>query len=308
MQLKTLTLASLLATTVMSLSAHAASSVTWQTSAANAWQTPTVTDSTAALVFIRPNQSLGDDSSTNIAINDRYLTSLHDGHYSSLSVCAGNVSISATPTRAKSNNLSANATTITLAPHQIQYIYVDVAPNFTPTLRPITEADAQRLIAQGYRQTHQISRVDTSNCPVIQRTQPVAPVVVRQPTQQPVQQPVQVPSIRLNIHFDHDKSVIKPNYQSEVVRAAEFLAQYPNADAVVEGHTDSTGSDTYNQALSQRRAEAVVNALVRNHGVSPSRISARGYGESQPIADNNTAAGRAENRRVVVTIPSAQAK
>jgi outer membrane protein OmpA-like peptidoglycan-associated protein len=68
---------------------------------------------------------------------------------------------------------------------------------------------------------------------------------------------------------------------------------------VVEGHTDSTGADAYNQALSERRANSVLRYLV-DAGVPASRLSAQGFGESQPVADNDTAEGRAQNRRVVL--------
>jgi len=70
---------------------------------------------------------------------------------------------------------------------------------------------------------------------------------------------------------------------------------------VIEGHTDSTGSDSYNQELSQRRAEAVRNFLVSN-GITGDRIVARGYGESYPVTVNTTEAGRQQNRRVEVVI------
>jgi outer membrane protein OmpA-like peptidoglycan-associated protein len=70
---------------------------------------------------------------------------------------------------------------------------------------------------------------------------------------------------------------------------------------MVAGHTDSDGSETFNQDLSVRRAEAVRNALV-SQGVSAARITTAGFGESQPIADNSTAAGKQFNRRVIITI------
>jgi OOP family OmpA-OmpF porin len=79
---------------------------------------------------------------------------------------------------------------------------------------------------------------------------------------------------------------------------AKFLADVPNARGEVEGHTDSQGADAYNQALSQRRADAVRKYLV-DKGVAGDRLQAKGYGESKPEGDNKTADGRAQNRRVV---------
>ena len=82
-----------------------------------------------------------------------------------------------------------------------------------------------------------------------------------------------------------------------------FLAQYPNSDAIIEGHTDSNGSDDYNQGLSKRRAETVKMALISKYGINPNRLTAVGYGESRPIATNETSDGRYTNRRVMVVIP-----
>ena len=81
-------------------------------------------------------------------------------------------------------------------------------------------------------------------------------------------------------------------------KLADFMKQYPQTTTVVEGHTDSKGSDAYNQKLSERRASAVRDVLVNQYGVEASRVNAAGYGESRPVADNATDAGRAVNRRV----------
>jgi OOP family OmpA-OmpF porin len=83
--------------------------------------------------------------------------------------------------------------------------------------------------------------------------------------------------------------------------AAEQLLARPGVKVVVEGHTDSTGSDAYNQGLSQRRADSVLNYLVRK-GVPAGRLTARGFGESNPVASNDTAEGRALNRRVALEV------
>lgn len=291
------------------LSAHA--KVTWQTSKANDWQQPVLSDNTAALVFIRADQSAGVDSSTNIAINNRYLTSLNDNHYSTDVVCAGAVQISATPTKALMNDLAASPINVALMPGQVQFVYIEVDEQYKPTLRAINEQDAMTLIAKSNRQVHQISRTKAENCPTF--LPPPKPVVALAPVvmppvvsiaAQPEVEKQESPSIRLNIHFDHDKSFVKSSYKSELLRAAEFLSHYPTADALVEGHTDATGDETYNQILSQRRAEAVRQALIKSFKIDESRLRAKGYGESRPIADNKTAEGRAQNRRVVISIPA----
>lgn len=103
------------------------------------------------------------------------------------------------------------------------------------------------------------------------------------------------------ILFDVDKDVVKPEARAKLAKAAEVLVQYPDTYVVVEGHTDSTGSEAYNQALSERRAAHVRDVLVQ-HGVPASRLSIKGYGETDPVADNSTPEGRAANRRVQLEI------
>ncbi|MDR2386944.1 MAG: OmpA family protein [Deltaproteobacteria bacterium] len=106
-------------------------------------------------------------------------------------------------------------------------------------------------------------------------------------------------TIRMDIKFDFDKAVVKKAYLPEVKKVADFLNAHPGSTAVVEGHTDNVGTDEYNQKLSDRRAAAVRKVLVSSFGVNESKVTSVGYGESRPIATNDTAAGRAENRRVV---------
>ena len=90
--------------------------------------------------------------------------------------------------------------------------------------------------------------------------------------------------------------------RADVGRIAAVLGRYPDRTILVEGHTDSQGSEPTNQALSERRANSVRAALIAE-GVDPSRITATGYGESRPVDDNSTAQGRAQNRRVEIVIP-----
>lgn len=106
-------------------------------------------------------------------------------------------------------------------------------------------------------------------------------------------------AIDLKITFDTAKSIIKPEFDSEVSKLATFMNQYADTVVTVEGHTDSQGSDVYNQKLSQSRADAVKAALITKYGIAADRVNAIGYGEAKPIADNMNAAGREQNRRVV---------
>jgi outer membrane protein OmpA-like peptidoglycan-associated protein len=104
-------------------------------------------------------------------------------------------------------------------------------------------------------------------------------------------------TIDQKIHFDFDKATIKKESYGILDDVASVLKSNPQIKKVrVEGHTDSIGSDTYNQKLSEKRANAVKDYLV-GKGIEASRLEAVGYGESRPIADNKTAAGRAQNRR-----------
>ncbi len=104
--------------------------------------------------------------------------------------------------------------------------------------------------------------------------------------------------LTLAINFDYDQSVIKDEYQDEIEEFADFMREYNNTRATIEGHTDSRGSEAYNQALSERRANAVRNELIMRYGIAASRLTAVGFGESQPVASNDTDAGRAQNRRI----------
>jgi outer membrane protein OmpA-like peptidoglycan-associated protein len=104
-----------------------------------------------------------------------------------------------------------------------------------------------------------------------------------------------------NITFEVNKSDVKPNFVDVLGSVALVLKEYKSTMIEVAGHTDSTGSDSYNQMLSQQRAQAVSNVLVSD-GVQPVRIDTVGYGESRPIASNNTEQGRQQNRRVELTL------
>jgi outer membrane protein OmpA-like peptidoglycan-associated protein len=108
-------------------------------------------------------------------------------------------------------------------------------------------------------------------------------------------------NIPSGITFAYDSADVQPQFQRTLDQVASTLSQYNQTYIDVYGHTDSTGSDGYNQTLSERRATAVADYL-SSRGVQTARIGTRGYGETQPIASNDTDQGRAANRRVEVKI------
>jgi outer membrane protein OmpA-like peptidoglycan-associated protein len=104
--------------------------------------------------------------------------------------------------------------------------------------------------------------------------------------------------------FDFDSAAIRPDAERTLTDVAAVLNAEGSRPAQVDGHTDSIGSDGYNLQLSRRRAEAVVSWLAA-HGVTAARLTARGFGESKPVADNGTAEGRQRNRRVEIIVGTA---
>jgi len=104
-----------------------------------------------------------------------------------------------------------------------------------------------------------------------------------------------------DILFDVDSYALKPETKRQLTDFAQTLNKYEDTDIRVEGHADATGSDSYNQKLSNRRAVAVASFL-ESQGVKSSRVDEQGYGELQPIADNATETGRSKNRRVDVAV------
>ena len=126
---------------------------------------------------------------------------------------------------------------------------------------------------------------------------PVAPVAAAAPASPPVGRKF----ILRGVNFDFDKASIRPDATPVLDEAVRTLRDQPDIDVRVEGYTDAIGSDAYNQRLSERRAKAVMNYLV-SRGIAPSRLQAVGYGESNPVASNETAEGRAQNRRAELVV------
>lgn len=106
-------------------------------------------------------------------------------------------------------------------------------------------------------------------------------------------------SIELNVNFANNSSEVTAQNYAEITKLAKFMREYPQTSVVIEGHTDDRGAADYNQGLSERRADAVAAILVERDGVSSSRVSTKGYGESSPLVESTVADYRAMNRRVV---------
>ncbi len=104
-----------------------------------------------------------------------------------------------------------------------------------------------------------------------------------------------------DVLFDTGKSQLKPGGTREIQKLAQFLRENPRRTISIEGFTDSRGSEEYNLSLSERRADAVKNELI-NNSIEAQRIVSKGFGESYPVADNDTNAGRQMNRRVEIVI------
>ena len=114
--------------------------------------------------------------------------------------------------------------------------------------------------------------------------------------------PAETLRVELDVKFDFDRQVVKPESYADIRDVAEFMKQFPQTTTVVEGHTDAVGTEAYNQSLSERRAMAVREVLVNEFGIQPGRVDAIGFGEARPVADNDSEEGRAINRRVEAVV------
>jgi outer membrane protein OmpA-like peptidoglycan-associated protein len=156
----------------------------------------------------------------------------------------------------------------------------------TSTNGPHDKATAHYILRPGDRPDFQPKERQAQNVPPTQSGAPVTELA-------DLQMVLEVSDIL----FEFDKWVIKQSVVPELDRWADYFQSHPQVTAEIYGHADSTGSSAYNQKLSQRRAQAVVNYLVAK-GVEPNRLTAKGLGESQPAVPNTTDEGRQKNRRV----------
>ena len=139
-------------------------------------------------------------------------------------------------------------------------------------------------------------KVDANGCPPPKAAEArVAPKAAATAIEKQI---VEKGRVTLNVQFDTNKAVVKPAYEKDIRELADAMTAHPELKIMIEGHTDSVGADKYNMNLSQKRADAIKNVLVKKYKVDPARLTAKGFGETKPIADNKTKAGRQQNRRV----------
>lgn len=244
-----------------------------------------------SLFFIRETDLDSSQTSVNLAINGDYQGSLQPGGYTQVYTCAGTTQISAVTTSQKTNDLLKNAMALTLPAQQSYFFYIEVDEQERISLQQVNPESVSSLMTDKRYQQHQISRVNPICADATPVPSPTVPPVLEEEV-----------SIEMRVFFDTDKAIIQPQYFSRVADVAAFMAEHGNASTIIEGHTDSTASDAYNQKLSERRAQAVQTLLVNQYGVDPSRITTIGYGESKPVASNATKEGRQLNRRVIAVV------
>uniref|UniRef100_A5WEE5 OmpA/MotB domain protein n=1 Tax=Psychrobacter sp. (strain PRwf-1) TaxID=349106 RepID=A5WEE5_PSYWF len=250
------------------------------------------------LVFIRDADDYSEQTSSNISINNRFQVSLQEGGYTTVNSCVGINQLSAHATGYKDNDLLADKRSLDLAGGNTYYFLVTVEGDGKSYISQIKDSGQAFKLLQGKRyQSHQISRV-VPNCPRPVITE-AAEVVTAAPVAPVLKEKV---TIDLEVLFETDKSVVRPSYYRKLSEVADFMNKYPSTIATIEGHTDDRASDSYNLALSQRRADAVRNVFIHEFDIDSNRLKAIGYGESKPRATNDTAEGRQLNRRVMAVI------
>lgn len=274
--------------------------IQWEASTPSNIITDNVANNMSQLVFMRLKDGMSPDSNANLAIDSSYHVSLGPGHVTKVQVCSGDHIISSQVTANKSNDLMINANSLITEAENTYFFNVQVSEKGNTevfALSPTVMVDDQNLhdyLTTLPSQSHQVSRVIV-DCPP-------APVYVPTPEVEVVPEVELFVPYRLDVLFEFDKAIIQPVYNARIQKLAEYFEAHPDTIATIEGHTDSTGTDAYNQKLSEQRATAVKQKLISQYNVDPNRLTSVGYGESKPTASNKTKQGRQQNRRVVAVV------
>ncbi len=171
---------------------------------------------------------------------------------------------------------------------------------------------SDRGLKAGTRYCYRVTATDGTGRESVQSNQacattPAPPVMMEQSQKAAAQTQVAKEMLEkgratINIEFDFNKADVKPRYHDEIKKFADVMKDYPDLRVVIEGHTDNIGGKAYNENLSLRRARSIVQYMVGKFGIDASRLTAKGYGMSRPIAGNKTAADRQKNRRVEAAV------
>ncbi len=230
------------------------------------------------LVFLRVDNNSDVNSSTNIAIDGRFQSSLQKNHISQSLVCKGNHLVSTAKTEKKTNDLFVNPYLLKTKEGKTHYILVD-PKGYKVTALEISEQEALQMLKKEtfLEQHHQISRVKAT-CSDADDT------------------------AFLHIEFDFDKSNVLSKYSDDLRKFTDFLHKVSNAKVLIEGHTDNKGTSAYNFILSLHRAENVRDKLVKEYGFNPKNIHIKAFGATIPSKTNDTEKGRQFNRRADIFV------
>ncbi len=249
------------------------------------------------VIFFRDSADAKKDTPVYIGIGTQkmFQTSLKDGHYSDVVVCSGSQTINSASIKDISEDVVSNSQRYVLASQKTTYIKVSLLPTNQVVVQQIAAADAIPQLSNATRQSYQISRVSMV-CDA-------KPKSIDEPRIQIDLDEKEVERrIEYAVNFDFDTSTVVNNNYAKFEGMANFVNLYPDNSIVLEGHTDSKGSDAYNLKLSKARAEKVKSILVNSYGVDAYKLSTVGYGETKPIDTNETDLGRLNNRRVVAVV------
>lgn len=292
----------------------------------------------SSLLFVRKNEDDAKETSVNVSVDGRHQGSLQSGNFFQVYTCPGQIVLSVMTASNNSNDVSKNSVPFAVDENQHHFYDITVDEGGDAIINQVTKQIAMTLLADSDYQSHQISRV-LQTCPTLvtegatdgqnEAVSVVEPESVNTEQTQTSEQadPVQTSannpqaqqatniqaqarsgelkeptSVVLRILFDNNSANIKMKYLNDIENVVALMNEYLKTKASIEGHSDNIGDDEYNQQLSQLRAEAVRYLLIFNYGISPSRLEAIGYGESRPIASNDTEEGRILNRRVEAVI------
>ena len=265
------------------------------------------------IIFLRQDNSdiqaspivvgIGSNGLIGVNTDNFFQASLLNNHYSEVVICNDSQIITAQNMNATDSQVMAQSKRFSFTPQTTTYLQVSLAANGVPVVQQVSPNRAISILDQSTRQTHQISRVS------IECSAP-KPVVTPPPVVVPVQPPVENTPIRnerqFTVLFDFDSTQITNETFGELGLMADFIQTRQTNDIVLEGHTDSKGSENYNLRLSQDRANVAKDILVNRYGIDSMKLRPIGYGESRPVDTNNTDQGRQNNRRVVATVVSEQ--